>query len=69
MAHKLTLYRNSAPVGTVVFYTVPVQSPTDYLCEPNAVITHEEAVAISHWLHSFCAQSVGSIGDLLWRSE
>jgi hypothetical protein len=69
MAYKLRLYRNSEMVGTVVFYTFPVRGPTDYLCEPNAVITHDEAVSISYWLHSFCAQSMGRIGDLLWQSD
>jgi hypothetical protein len=69
MGHKLRLYRKSVMVGIVVFYTFPVCSPTDYDCEPDAAITHDEAVSISYWLHSFCAQSMGSMGDLLWRSE
>ena len=69
MGHKLRLYRRSIMVGTVVFYTFPIRGPTDYACEPSAVIAHDEAVAISRWLGLYCAQRMGSIGDLAWQSE
>ena len=68
MGHTLRLYRNSVLVGMVVFYAFPVCSPMDYLCEPSAAITHDEAVAISQWLGLYCAQPMGRIGDLAWRN-
>jgi hypothetical protein len=69
MSFSVGLYRDFTRKGGIRFRTVPARHPSDYDCEPQGVLSHDQAEHVSWQLRRTPTVCQGAVGKYVWRHE
>jgi hypothetical protein len=69
MGFTVGLYVNLIREGGVAFRTVYLTQPTDYVCEPEGMLTHAAVEKVSLVLRRLSSVHEGLIGKYTWQEE
>ena len=69
MSFSVGLYRDFARKGGITFSTMPVTQSSDYVSEPEGVLSHDQAEHVSWQLRRTPLICQGVVGKYVWRQE
>jgi hypothetical protein len=69
MGFTVGLFLNLIRQGGVAFRTLYLTYPTDYVCEPEGILTHAEVEKVSLVLRQLPSVHEGLIGKYTWQEE
>jgi hypothetical protein len=69
MGFAVGLYVGRTRQGGIAFRTLYMTHPTDYVCEPEGVLTHAEVEKVSLVLRRLPSVHEGLIGKYTWQEE
>jgi hypothetical protein len=69
MGFTVGLFVDLIRQGGVAFRTVYLANPTDYVCEPEGILTHAEVEKVSLVLRRLPSVHEGRIGKYTWQEE
>ena len=69
MGFRVGLYAGLIRQGGVAFRNVYITQPTDYVCEPEGILTHAEVEKLSLVLRRVPSVHEGLIDKYTWQEE
>jgi hypothetical protein len=69
MSFSVGLYHDFIRKGGVIFATVPAKQSSDYVSEPDGILSRAEAEHVSLQLGRTPVICQGVVGEYLWRQE
>ncbi|MGA2257166.1 MAG: hypothetical protein ABSG53_21135 [Thermoguttaceae bacterium] len=69
MSFSVGLYHDFARKGGVTFHTVPATQSSDYVSEPDGILSRDEAEHVSLLLGRTPVICQGVVGEYVWRQE
>jgi hypothetical protein len=69
MTFSVGLYRDFARKGGITFHAVPATQSSDYVSQPEGVLSHDQAEHVSWQLRRRPVVHQGAVGPYVWRRE
>jgi hypothetical protein len=69
MSFSVGLYRDFARKGGITFSTLPARHPSDYVSNPENILSGDEAEHVSWQLRRTPVICQGAVGEYVWRHE